>query len=89
MYEKTKKRVFNMDSFFVPGAGELYMGFEKQGVSLMILFWGSVALLQCLVWLAVFYCRYMVLQFFSVHNLNDNEPGKILHGRRQIFTSHG
>lgn len=32
----------------IPGAGELYMGFEKQGVSLMILFWGSVALIAML-----------------------------------------
>lgn len=42
----------------IPGAGELYMGFEKQGVSLMILFWGSVALIAMLgMGWPIFYCR--------------------------------
>lgn len=50
----------------IPGAGELYMGFEKQGVSLMILFWGSVALIAMLGmgWPIFFTAGYMVLQFF-------------------------
>ena len=28
----------------IPGAGEMYMGFKKQGLSIMLLFWGSIAL---------------------------------------------
>lgn len=28
----------------IPGAGELYMGFKKRGVSMMAIFWGIVAL---------------------------------------------
>ena len=24
----------------IPGAGEMYMGFKKQGLSIMLLFWG-------------------------------------------------
>ena len=50
----------------IPGAGELYMGFEKQGVSLMILFLGKRGT-DCNAWhgLADFFTAgYMVLQFF-------------------------
>ena len=28
----------------IPGAGEMYMGFKKQGISIMLLFWGTIAL---------------------------------------------
>ena len=28
----------------IPGAGELYMGFRKQGISIMAVFWGIIAL---------------------------------------------
>lgn len=27
----------------IPGAGEMYMGFKKQGISIMLLFWGAIA----------------------------------------------
>ena len=27
----------------IPGAGEMYMGFKKQGLSIMLLFWGVFA----------------------------------------------
>ena len=29
---------------WIPGAGEMYMGFMRMGISLMILFWGIIAL---------------------------------------------
>ena len=60
----------------IPGAGELYMGFEKQGVSLMILFWGSVALIAMLGmgWPIFLLPVIMVLQFFHVHNLKTMNP---------------
>ena len=40
----------------IPGAGEMYMGFKKQGLSIMLLFWGSIALASItgLGWLAMF-----------------------------------
>ena len=28
----------------IPGAGEMYMGFKKQGISIMLLFWGWLPL---------------------------------------------
>ena len=56
---------------WIPGAGEMYMGFMRMGVSLMGLFWGIIALsiftntgflmlVDVIVW---FY------SFFHVHNL--------------------
>ena len=40
----------------IPGAGEMYMGFKKQGISIMLLFWGAIALASItgLGWLAMF-----------------------------------
>ena len=40
-----QKRGFWLFIFsLIPGAGEMYMGFKKQGISIMLLFWGSIAL---------------------------------------------
>ena len=67
MYEKTKKRIFNMDSFFDPGSGELYMGFEKQGCQSNDSILGKLALIAMLgMGWPIFLRRYMVLQFFSM-----------------------
>ena len=36
-----QKRGFWLFIFsLIPGAGEMYMGFKKQGISIMLLFWG-------------------------------------------------
>ena len=36
-----QKRGFWLFIFsLIPGAGEMYMGFKKQGISIMFLFWG-------------------------------------------------
>ena len=55
----------------IPGAGEMYMGFKKQGISIMLLFWGSIALASItgLVWLAMFLPVICFYSFFNVHNL--------------------
>lgn len=55
----------------IPGAGEMYMGFKKQGLSIMLLFWGSIALASItgLGWLAVFLPVIWFYSFFNVHNL--------------------
>lgn len=37
---KQKKGFLLFIASLIPGAGELYMGFRKMGLSLMILFWG-------------------------------------------------
>ena len=55
----------------IPGAGERYMGFKKQGLSIMLLFWGSIALASItgLGWLAMFLPVIWFYSFFNVHNL--------------------
>ena len=55
----------------IPGAGEMYMGFKKQGISIMFLFWGSIALASItgLGWLAMFLPVIWFYSFFNVHNL--------------------
>lgn len=67
-----KKRGFWLFIFsLIPGAGELYMGFRKQGTSIMALCWGLIAL-SGLSGSAVFACILPVLwfySFFNVHNL--------------------
>lgn len=67
-----KKRGFWLFIFsLIPGAGELYMGFRKQGTSIMIFCWGMVAL-SGMSGSAVFACILPVLwfySFFNVHNL--------------------
>ena len=58
---------------WIPGAGEMYMGFMRMGISLMILFWGIIAL-------AVFFNTEFIIyidvivwfySFFHTHNLNN------------------
>ncbi len=55
----------------IPGAGEMYMGFKKQGLSIMLLFWGAIALASItgLGWLAMFLPVIWFYSFFNVHNL--------------------
>lgn len=55
----------------IPGAGEMYIGFKKQGISIMLLFWGSIALASItgLGWLAMFLPVIWFYSFFNVHNL--------------------
>ena len=55
----------------IPGAGEMYMGFKKQGISIMLLFWGSIALASItgLGWLAMFLPVIWFYSFFNVYNL--------------------
>ena len=47
------------------------MGFKKQGISIMLLFWGSIALASItgLGWLAMFLPVIWFYSFFNVHNL--------------------
>ena len=55
----------------IPGAGEMYMGFRKQGVSIMLLFWGAIALgsMTGLDWLIFLIPVLWLYSFFNVHNL--------------------
>lgn len=55
----------------IPGAGEMYMGFMKQGLSIMAVFWGAVFIAAylnvgpILFVLPILWCY----SFFHVHNL--------------------
>ena len=55
----------------IPGAGEMYMGFKKQGISIMTLFWGSIALasISGMGWLTMILPIVWFYSFFNVHNL--------------------
>ena len=55
----------------IPGAGEMYMGLKKQGLSIMMLFWGIIALASItdMGWLTVFLPIIRFYSFFNVHNL--------------------
>ncbi|MGN0266821.1 MAG: hypothetical protein ACI4D7_04005 [Lachnospiraceae bacterium] len=67
-----KNSFFTFLFSFVPGAGEMYMGFMKQGLSLMTLFFGIMAL--CVLFnmdaflfiIPIVWCY----GFFHVHNIN-------------------
>lgn len=64
----------------VPGAGEMYMGFKKQGVSIMMMFWGIIAIAGglrldfLLALLPIVWCY----SFFNVHNLKSLTPQEFL-----------
>lgn len=57
----------------IPGAGEMYMGFMKQGVSLMTAFWGIIFLYSSLFYtfeiLIAILPVIWAYSFFHVHNL--------------------
>lgn len=55
----------------IPGAGEMYMGFRKQGISIMLLFWTIIALASGtnMGWLLMFLPILWFYSFFNVHNL--------------------
>ena len=70
--KKKKNSFFTFIFSFLPGAGEMYMGFMKRGLSLMILFWGVIGLatttrIDTLLFLIPIL---MLYSFFDVHNLN-------------------
>lgn len=54
-----------------PGAGEMYMGFKKQGISIMAVFWLTIALAGGLNfgWLLMTLPILWFYSFFNVHNL--------------------
>ena len=67
-----QKRGFWLFIFsLIPGAGELYMGFKKQGISTMLLFFAIIAAgastgMDWLIWFLPIVWFY---SFFNVHNL--------------------
>ncbi|MDE5863558.1 MAG: hypothetical protein K2H34_04340, partial [Lachnospiraceae bacterium] len=68
---KQKKGFWVFFFSLIPGAGELYMGFQKMGLSIMILFWGCIACAALLEFNALIFLLPIIwfYSFFNVHNL--------------------
>lgn len=67
-----KNKFFTFCFSMIPGAGEMYLGFYKMGISLMLLFWGSIAIGGFLnLGISLFFLPVIwFYSFFHVHNLN-------------------
>lgn len=68
---KQKKGFWLFIFSLIPGAGEMYMGFQKQGLSIMTVFWGCIALSAGtgIGWLIMALPILWFYSFFNVHNL--------------------
>lgn len=68
---KQKKGFWLFICSLIPGAGELYMGFRKMGLSIMILFWGCIACASLLGFNALIFLLPIIwfYSFFNAHNL--------------------
>ena len=69
--QKQKRGFLLFICSLIPGAGEMYMGFFKQGISIMTLFWALVAIAGGLniSSLVIFLPVVWFYSFFHVHNL--------------------
>lgn len=69
--QKQKKGFWLFIFSLIPGAGEMYMGFKKQGISTMLLFWTLFAFGAGtgMDWLILFFPIIWFYSFFNVHNL--------------------
>lgn len=69
--QKQKKGFLLFICSLIPGAGEMYMGFFKQGISIMTLFWAIIAIAGGLniSSLVIFLPVIWFYGFFHVHNL--------------------
>ena len=68
---KQKKGFLLFLCSLIPGAGELYMGFRKQGISIMLLFWGCIFFsgYSGIGFFVMFLPILWAYSFFNVHNL--------------------
>ena len=71
MNKNKNNAIFTLICSMVPGAGEMYMGFMKQGVSLMSMFFATIAIsawvrADALAFIGIIVWCY---SFFHVHNL--------------------
>lgn len=69
--QKQKKGFWLFIFSLIPGAGEMYMGFKKQGLSIMLLFWSIFAFGAGtgMDWIIMFFPIVWFYSFFNVHNL--------------------
>lgn len=75
----------------IPGAGEMYLGFFKQGISIMTLFWAIVAIAGgfSAEFLVIFLPVIWFYSYFHVHNLKELPGRRILRHRRQLYLPSG
>lgn len=68
---KQKKGFLLFVASLMPGAGELYMGFRKMGLSIMALFWGCIAMASFFSLDAIIFFLPIMwfYSFFNTHNL--------------------
>ena len=66
-----KSRLFSLLCAFCPGAGEMYMGLLKRGASIMLLFWGIVALCTLIPYLMFLLPVIWFFSFFETLNLRN------------------
>ena len=68
---KQKKGFLLFVASLIPGAGELYMGFRKMGLSIMTLFWGCIAIASFFSLDAIIFFLPIIwfYSFFNTHNL--------------------
>lgn len=68
---KQKKGFWTFIFSFIPGAGEMHMGFMKQGISIMTIFWATIGLAALLNIGATLFVLPLLwfYSFFNVHNL--------------------
>ncbi|MFA9375189.1 MAG: hypothetical protein ACERKZ_00400 [Lachnotalea sp.] len=68
---KQKKGFWTFIFSFIPGAGEMHMGFMKQGISIMVVFWMCIGLASFLNMGPLLYGLPLLwfYSFFNVHNL--------------------
>ncbi|WP_099468512.1 hypothetical protein [Konateibacter massiliensis] len=68
---KQKRGFWTFIFSLIPGAGEMYMGFKKQGVSIMTVFWLTVGVSAMLGTGVFLFCLPILwfYSFFNVHNL--------------------
>ncbi|MFR5601190.1 MAG: hypothetical protein ACLTKI_01965 [Lachnospiraceae bacterium] len=67
---KKKSKFLTFCFSFLPGAGEMYLGFMKQGVSLMGMFWGLIAAASFLNFSTLLYIL-PIIWFYSFFNANN------------------
>ena len=69
--QKKRKGLWLFICSLIPGAGEMYMGFMKQGFNIMFLFWAIVGIAGgfSLGFMTIFLPIIWFYSFFNVHNL--------------------
>lgn len=83
-----KNKFYTFCCSLVPGAGEMYMGLYKQGVSLMVAFWLLIAMGSSIMRIEIFFAMVPVVWFYSffhTHNLHNMPTEEFLQVEDKYF----